>query len=84
MGYSLMKQVRLSGVVEGDGTALRLFRTEGKNNYVALWGLVQRPSGNETIKRIVFFVPVKSVSENAVCPVESYGDASLQRLWNKW
>ena len=74
LGYKLMSKTRLSGQVEGDGTALRLFRTPDANNYVALWGLAQRPRGASVCKKVLYFVPVKKVKDNAVCPVESYQD----------
>ena len=44
------------------------------NNYVALWGLAQRPRGASVCKKVLYFVPVKKVKDNAVCPVESYQD----------
>ena len=37
----LMQKMKLKGVVEGDGTALKLFKGDDKNNFVALWGLVE-------------------------------------------
>lgn len=60
--------------MEGDGTGLRLFRHEGKNCYVALWGLVERPKGAAVPRMLLYFVPVKRVSINAVCPVECRKD----------
>lgn len=74
LGYKLMRQVKLKGVMEGDGSALKLFKSEGKNNFVALWGVVQRPVGSEPPTMLVYFVPVKQVAPNSVCPVESRAD----------
>eukprot|EP00959_Pyramimonas_sp_CCMP1952_P062932 1315696-Pyramimonas_sp.AAC.1 len=59
----------LKGVVEGDGTGLKLFKHEGKNCHVALWGLAERPRGSAVPRAVVYFVPVKKVAPNAVCPV---------------
>lgn len=73
--YAEMKKVTLHGQVKGDGTALRplrLFRRGGRNNYVVLWGLVQRPQGKAVL-------PVKTVKGNAVRPVESRADVSSTR-----
>ena len=73
-GYSRMSSLRLRGVLEGDGTCLKLFKRAGSNFHVALWGLVQRPTNKEVPKMLVYIVPVKKTAHNAVCPVESRED----------
>ena len=74
LGYRLMQKVRLSGVVEADGTALKLYKRRGHNNFVALWGLVERPQNQQPPRMVVYMMPVKQVAHNAVCPVESRAD----------
>ena len=56
-------------MVEGDGTGLKLFKHEGENCHVQLWGLAERPRGSAVPRTVVYFVPVKKVAPNAVCPV---------------
>ncbi|CAE7649437.1 unnamed protein product [Symbiodinium sp. KB8] len=73
-GYTRMSSLKLSGVLEGDGTCLKLFKRAGSNFHVALWGLVQRPTSQEVPKMLVYIVPVKKTAHNAVCPVESRED----------
>ncbi|CAK0841476.1 unnamed protein product, partial [Prorocentrum cordatum] len=68
LGYEEMQAMTLKGVVEGDGTGLKLFKHEGKNCHVALWGLAERPRGSAVPRAVVYFVPVKKVAPNAVCP----------------
>ncbi|CAK0871220.1 unnamed protein product [Prorocentrum cordatum] len=69
LGYEEMQAMTLKGVVEGDGTGLKLFKHKGKNCHVALWGLAERPRGSAVPRTVVYFVPVKKVAPNAVCPV---------------
>ena len=73
-GYTRMSSLKLRGVLEGDGTCLKLFKRAGSNFHVALWGLVQRPTSQEVPKMLVYIVPVKKTAHNAVCPVESRED----------
>ena len=73
-GYSRMSSLKLRGVLEGDGTCLKLFKRAGSNFHVALWGLVQRPTTHEVPKMLVHIVPVKKTAHNAVCPVKSRDD----------
>ena len=40
-GYDAMRKLKLHGQVEGDGTALRLFKYDSKKHYIAMWGLVR-------------------------------------------
>ena len=73
-GYHAMKSMKLRGVVEADGTALRLYKRGGHNHFVALWGLVERPKSASMPRLLVYMVPVKKVSPNSVCPVECRED----------
>ena len=73
-GYHAMKSMKLRGVVEADGTALRLCKRGGHNHFVALWGLVERPKSASMPRLLVYMVPVKKVSPNSVCPVECRED----------
>ena len=41
LGYRLMQKVKLSGIVEADGTALKLYKRRGHNNFIALCGLAE-------------------------------------------
>ena len=78
LGYNMMQKLRLRGVVEADGTALKLFKRkeDGKktNCYVALFGLVERPRSKAPPQMVVTLLPVKKVAPNAVCPCESRED----------
>ena len=66
VAYREATTVRLKGVVEADGIALKLYRAAEKNCYVTLWALVERPSTEAPPKVLVYFVPVKAVSRNAM------------------
>ena len=74
LGYRLMQKVKLSGIVEADGTALKLYKRRGHNNFIALWGLAERPQNQNPARMVVYMMPVKQVAHNAVCPVESRAD----------
>ena len=74
VGYRLMQKVQLSGIVEADGTALKLYKRSGHNHFIALWGLVERPQNQKPPRMVVYMMPVKQVAHNAVCPVESRAD----------
>ncbi|CAE6972026.1 unnamed protein product [Symbiodinium sp. CCMP2592] len=63
-----------AGIVEADGTALKLYKRKGHNNFIALWGLAERPQNENPARMVVYMMPVKQVAHNAVCPVESRAD----------
>ena len=56
LGYRLMQKVKLSGIVEADGTALKLYRRRGHNNFIALCGLAERAQNQNPARMVVYMM----------------------------